>query len=113
MAGDATAAQTRFSSRVARKDGMHSTIGTLQKANNETSIASSPEDSSNDGDAGNSTAVLTSIHLSFFKDVLILLLVDGGHKIDGQSSFCEAHNVMAQFDIVSHGLDIVADGQNC
>lgn len=114
IAGVATAAQTRRSSKVALKDGMHSTTGTLQKANNETNEDSSPEESCKDGDAGNSTAVLTSIQLSFFTtDLVALFVVAAGLKTVGQRSRCEAHNVIMQVDITSHGLDIAADGQNC
>lgn len=111
IAGVATAAQTRRSSKVARKDGMHSTTGTLQNANNETSINSSPEDSCKDGDAGSSTAVLTSIQLSFFEIDLLALFVTA--EVDGERSRWEAHNVIVHVEITSHGLDIDTDGQNC
>jgi hypothetical protein len=92
---------------------MHSTTGTLQKANNETNKDSSPEESCKDGDAGNRTAVLTSIQLSFFTTDLVVLFVAAGLKTDGQRSRCEAHNVIMQVEITSHGLDIATEGQNC
>ena len=113
IAGVATAAQTRRSSKVALKDGMHSTTGTLQKANNEINKDSSPEESCKDGDAGNSTAVLTSIQLSFFTTDLVALFVAAGLKTVGQRSRCEAHKVIMQVEITSHGLAIATDGQNC